>query len=67
VAGNNRAQMTVRADANGGAGVDIVGDVNFSGNLNVGPDSGQRTKITNQGVFIYDGNGTRRVALGINF
>jgi hypothetical protein len=67
VAGNNRAQMTVRADANGGAGVDIVGDVNFAGNLNVGPDSGQRTKITNQGVFIYDGNGTRRVALGINF
>jgi hypothetical protein len=33
VAGNNRAQLTVHADANGGAGVDIVGDVAISGNL----------------------------------
>lgn len=33
VAGNNRAQLTIRADANGGAGVDIVGDVAISGNL----------------------------------
>ncbi|WP_242152595.1 hypothetical protein [Sphingomonas sp. BAUL-RG-20F-R05-02] len=68
VAGNNRAQLTVRADANGGAGVDIVGDVNFSGNLNIGADSGgNRTKITNQNYQVFDGNGVRRVALGLGF
>ena len=68
VAGNNRAQMTVRADANGGAGVDIVGDVTFSGALNVGADSGgNRTKITSQNYQVFDGNGVRRVALGLNF
>jgi hypothetical protein len=33
VAGNNRAQITISADANSGAGVDIVGDVSISGNL----------------------------------
>lgn len=33
VAGNNRAQLTVSADANGGAGIDIVGDVSIAGNL----------------------------------
>jgi len=33
VAGNNRAQITISADANAGAGVDIVGDVSISGNL----------------------------------
>jgi len=31
VAGNNRAQVTISADANGGAGVDIVGDLRVSG------------------------------------
>jgi len=68
VAGNNRAQMSVRADANGGGGVDIVGDVNFAGNLNVGADSGgNRMKITNQNIQVFDGNGTRRVAFGLNF
>jgi len=36
VAGNGRAQMTIHADANGGGGVDIVGDVGISGNLLVG-------------------------------
>ncbi len=35
VAGNNRAQLTVSADANGGAGIDIVGDVAIDGNLTV--------------------------------
>ncbi len=66
VAGNNRAQMTVRADANGGAGVDIVGDVNFSGNLNVGPDSGgNRMKLTNSGLWLYDANGTLRAQLSL--
>lgn len=33
VAGNNRAQLTLHADANGGAGVDIVGDVSIAGDL----------------------------------
>jgi uncharacterized protein YbdZ (MbtH family) len=33
VAGNNRAQLMIRADANGRAGVDIVGDVLISGDL----------------------------------
>lgn len=66
VAGNNRAQITVRADANGGAGVDIVGDVNFAGNLNVGPDSGgNRVKMTNSGMTVFDQNGTMRVRLGL--
>ncbi|NII59846.1 hypothetical protein [Sphingomonas aerolata] len=36
VAGNNRAQITVSADANAGAGVDIIGDVSISGDLLVG-------------------------------
>jgi hypothetical protein len=36
VAGNNRAQLAIYADANSGAGVDIVGDVAISGNLLVG-------------------------------
>lgn len=68
VAGNNRAQVTVRADANGGAGVDIIGDVTFSGALNIGADSGgNRTKITSQNYQVFDGNGVRRVALGLNF
>jgi hypothetical protein len=68
VAGNNRAQITLRSDNNSGAGVDIVGDVNFAGNLNVGADSGgNRMKITNQNIQVFDGNGTRRVAFGLNF
>jgi hypothetical protein len=33
VAGNNRAQITISADANAGAGVDIIGDVSISGDL----------------------------------
>jgi len=33
VSGSNRAQLSIHADANGGAGVDIVGDVTISGNL----------------------------------
>lgn len=68
VAGNQRAQITVRADANGGGGVDFGGDVNFTGSLNVGADSGgNRMKITNQNIQVFDGNGTRRVAFGLNF
>lgn len=48
------------------SGVDIVGDVNFAGNLNVGPDGGgNRVKITNSGMTVFDGNGTMRVRLGL--
>ena len=33
VAGNNRAQLTLSADANGGAGADLVGDLRVSGDV----------------------------------
>ncbi len=36
VAGNGRAQLTLHADANGGGGVDIVGDVRISGDTMIG-------------------------------
>ncbi len=36
VAGNNRAQLSIFADGNGGAGVDIVGNVSISGDLLLG-------------------------------
>ncbi|WP_313534403.1 hypothetical protein [Sphingomonas sp.] len=66
VAGNNRAQVTVRADANGGAGIDLVGDVSFKGSLDVGADSGgNRVKITNNGLTFYDANGTYRGGIGL--
>lgn len=44
------------------------GDATFSGALNVGADSGgNRLKITNQNLTVFDANGTRRVAFGLNF
>jgi hypothetical protein len=47
VAGSSRAQISVFAKANGGAGVDIVGDTTFRGKLAVGlTASGPRTVIT---------------------
>jgi len=36
VAGNNRAQIKLVADANGGGGVDIVGDLRITGNALIG-------------------------------
>ncbi|MDR6128783.1 hypothetical protein QE361_003203 [Sphingomonas sp. SORGH_AS802] len=36
VAGNNRAQLTFYADSNGGAGVDLVGDLSVSGDVVIG-------------------------------
>ena len=33
VSGDNRAQLVVHADANNGAGIDIIGDVRIGGNL----------------------------------
>ncbi len=66
VAGSNRAQVTVRADANGGAGIDLVGDVNFKGSLDVGADSGgNRVKITNNGITFFDANSTYRGGMGL--
>lgn len=35
-AGSGRAQLTLSADANGGGGVDLIGDLSVSGNLLVG-------------------------------
>ncbi|MCU6454356.1 hypothetical protein LPN01_09715 [Sphingomonas sp. A2-49] len=35
-AGNGRAQLTLSADANGGGGADLIGDLSISGNLLVG-------------------------------
>ena len=64
VTGGGRAQITVRSSTNGGAGVDIVGDVNFAGSLNVGPDSGQRLKITSSLIAFYDINNISRIRLG---
>ncbi len=47
VSGTNRAQLRVYAKANGGAGVDIVGDTTFRGKLGIGLDAtGPRTVIT---------------------
>lgn len=66
IANGNRAQISLFADSNGGAGVDIIGDVAFRGSLNVGPDSGgNRVKITNSGMSVFDANGTMRVRLGL--
>jgi carbohydrate-binding DOMON domain-containing protein len=59
-AGNQRAQLTVKADAYGGAGVDIVGDVQIKGQTGSG-----RTVISGSGVRVYDANGTLRVLLGL--
>lgn len=59
VAGNGRAQMTVHADANGGGGVDIVGDVAITGS-----DGNGRTVINQYGVFTYYPNGNPCVKLG---
>lgn len=60
VAGNNRAQLTVRADANGGAGVDIIGDVRITGSNGNGS-----TYISPSGISIYYPNGQIGVRLGI--
>lgn len=66
VAGNNRAQIAIYADSNGGAGVDIVGDTTFKGKLEVGTgQSGARTEITNNGMRVYDSNNVLRVVLGL--
>jgi hypothetical protein len=59
VAGNNRAQMTLHADANGGAGVDIVGDVTITGS-----DGDGSAVIGGRGVFTYYPNGAPCVRLG---
>lgn len=57
VSPGGRAAITLRSDNNSGAGVDIVGDVNFSGKLNVGATSGARLEIRDNVIKIYDENG----------
>jgi len=58
VAGNNRAQIGLYADQNGGAGVDIVGDVAIRGS----GGSGQ-TVIDRTGLYIYHPNGVNVVEI----
>lgn len=66
VAGNNRAQIAIYADSNGGAGVDIIGDVTFRGSLSVGTGrSGARTEITDGGMRVFDANNVLRVVIGV--
>lgn len=73
VAGNNRAQVTIRADANGGAGVDLVGDVRISGgSLTAGvitSANGSTTLNLDNGRMKFESGGYRLVeaaALGPN-
>lgn len=59
VAGNNRAQLSVYADANGGAGVDIVGDTTFRGRLAVGfGQTGRRIEISDNKIEGFYANGS---------
>ncbi|HEX8415012.1 MAG TPA: hypothetical protein VF637_14165 [Sphingomicrobium sp.] len=61
-----RAQLTVSADANGGDGVDIVGDTTFKGRLDVrSAGGGARTEINNERIEVYDANGVLRVQIGL--
>ncbi|WP_139809991.1 hypothetical protein [Sphingomonas azotifigens] len=60
IAGNNRAQVTLWADANAGAGADIVGDVRF-----LGQNGNGTTIVGNTGVNVYYPNGQIAVQLGI--
>lgn len=59
IAAGNRAQMTLWADANGGAGVDIVSDVRITGS-----DSDGSAVLSGRGVFTYYPNGAPMVRLG---
>jgi hypothetical protein len=59
-AGLGRAQLAVRADAYGNAGVDIVGDVQIKGQAGSG-----RSVITGSGMTVYDSNNVMRVRLGL--
>jgi len=60
VAGNNRAQLSVHADANGGAGVDIVGDVAITG-----ASGGNRAVVSGKGLQVFYDNGVAAVELGL--
>ncbi|MDG2532079.1 hypothetical protein P6144_00315 [Sphingomonas sp. HITSZ_GF] len=60
VAGSGRAQLTVHADANGGGGVDIVGDVRITGSSSTGT-----TLITGNGIFGFYANGVPAFKLGL--
>lgn len=59
------ARISLSSSTNNGGAVEIVGNTTFRGNLNVGPDSGQRMKITSNSIIIYDSNNVTRVKLGL--
>lgn len=59
VAGGNRAQVSLWADANSGAGVDIVSDVRITGS-----DGDGSALIGGRGVFTFYPNGAPCVRLG---
>lgn len=52
-----RASVTIKSDNNGGAGVDIEGDVRFRGKLDVqsSPGSGRRSQLTDNHILFDNG------------
>lgn len=60
VAGTGRAQMTVHADANGGGGVDIIGDVRI-----IKTDGGASMEISGGAITGKYANGNTAFRLGI--
>lgn len=59
------AQITLKSSNNGGAAVEIVGNVTFKGNLDIlSATSGGRMHITNQTIRVYDDGGTEVVTFG---
>ncbi|EZP57263.1 hypothetical protein [Sphingomonas sp. RIT328] len=55
-----RAAVTIRSDSNNGAGIDLVGDVAFTGN-----QGGAVTVVNGLGVKTYDANGNLVFQCGI--
>jgi predicted phage tail protein len=62
-----RAAITLRSDNNGGAGVDIVGDVNFMGNLKIQKNIGGRTITIDSDTGITFNNGIVMKVSGVGF
>ena len=58
--------MTVSADANGGAGVDIVGDVTFAGKLQIGTSAtGAHMQITENLITGFYADGSMAFRIGV--
>ncbi|MEB3029876.1 hypothetical protein VJI72_08805, partial [Parvimonas micra] len=64
VSPGGRAQISVYSSSNGGAGVDIIGDVTFQGKLNVGGSSGTRLQITDTKIHFDTGSVMKVSGLG---